>query len=134
MNEVNAQNTNDTKPKKRLYRKLRPDLALGRALRDAQAATERNADPAQCGLIQTRLNILAQQVRNESKEKLQRALAERDALMRDNERLKAELSQALAQLEERRVPVIANETLEQRTDRLLRQFDGPVKTLDAGTF
>jgi len=40
-------------------------LALEGALRDAAAATESGADPATKGLIQTRLNILNEQLTRE---------------------------------------------------------------------
>jgi len=94
---MNQETTPETsKPKKKYVRKRRTDLALEVALRHAAAATESGADPATKGLIQTRLNILNQQLTRERNDKLKRALAEIERLRVENEKLKSELAQALA--------------------------------------
>jgi hypothetical protein len=85
-----------SKPKKKYIRRRRTDLALEVALRDAAAATESGADPATKGLIQTRLNILNQQLTRERNDRLKRALAEAERLSAENEKLKGQLAQALA--------------------------------------
>ena len=85
-----------SRPRKKYVRKRRTDLALESALRDAAAATERQADGAVLGLIQTRLNILNQQLTRERNDKIKRALAEIEKLRAENERLKAELARVSA--------------------------------------
>jgi hypothetical protein len=95
--EMDEQTTATQQPKKKRYiRKRRTDLALEVALRQAADAIESGADPATKGLIQTRLNILNQQLTRERNDKLKRALAEIDRLRLDNENLKRQLVQALA--------------------------------------
>ena len=84
------------KAKKKYVRKRRTDLALEVALRDSAAATESGADPATKGLIQTRLNILNQQLTRERNDKLKLALAEVERLSAECENLKGQLAQALA--------------------------------------
>jgi hypothetical protein len=79
------------KPKKRLVRKRRADLALETALRDAAAATERGADASVLNLLRARLNILNQQLTRERNEKFKRALADVERLRGENVRLKQEL-------------------------------------------
>jgi len=66
------------------------------ALRDAAAVTESGADAATNGLIQTRLNILSQQLSRAAAGKLKRVQDELAAVRAENERLKAELAEALA--------------------------------------
>lgn len=85
------------RPKKRV-RKRRLDLQFELALRDAAAATESGADAATKGLIQTRLNILSQQLNRIATGKLKRAQAELVVVKAENERLKADLGAALAPL------------------------------------
>lgn len=102
MNEVTIEMT--TKQKKKYVRRRRTDLALECALRDAAAASERGADPATMNLIQTRLNVLSNQMARERNDRLKKAMAERDALKAENELLLAENSCLKAELASLRPP------------------------------
>ncbi|HZW96114.1 MAG TPA: hypothetical protein VFF64_24425 [Candidatus Eremiobacteraceae bacterium] len=111
------------KPKKRLYRKKRSDLALEEALRLSQEAIQRHADPSELNLHRTRLVVLNQRLRREENANLAKARTEVDRLSIENDRLKSELAEALALIEsQRRAPIDPNETLEQKTARLLQTF------------
>jgi hypothetical protein len=117
-----------SKPKKRLVRKRKTDLALESALRDAAAATERHADPATKGLIQTRLNILNQQLTRERNEKLKRAIGEVERLRLENEVLLAENSRltkelAAARGEIQRLQTVRGATFGTSLDERLKAID-----------
>jgi hypothetical protein len=112
--------------KKRYVRKRRTDLALEVALRQAADATESGADPATKGLIQTRLNILNQQLTRERNEKFKRALAEAERLHVENKALQRQHDEdviEIARLRELAVMPRANESLEEKTTRLIQQFE-----------
>lgn len=83
------------KPKKKYIRKRRTDLALEVALRDAATAVERGAEPATMNLIQTRLNVLSNQLARERNDKLKRTMAEVERLRQENDKLKADMETAL---------------------------------------
>jgi hypothetical protein len=110
------------KPKKTRIRKRSLDIQLEAALRDAAAACENGADPSTKGLIQCRLQIINHRLNRQRYAKLEKALAEVNALRTENERLKGELAQALKQIEQR-TTFNPNETLEEKTARLLKTFD-----------
>lgn len=122
-----------THPKKRLTRRRRADLALEQALRDAAAATESGADPATKGLIQTRLNILNQQLTRERNEKFRRAIAEADRLRIENDELKRQHDDDAAEIARLRRLVTSStrvdgfqpkaESLDDKAARLIQQFD-----------
>jgi len=86
----------EERPKKRLVRKRRTDLALEQALRESQAAIERGADASVLNLIRARLTILNHRLLREENSKSKKIAAELERLRVENERLKAELAQALA--------------------------------------
>jgi hypothetical protein len=90
------QNHEVAPPKKRLVRKRRTDLALEQALRDSQAAIERGADASVLNLVRARLMILNHRLLREENGKSKKIAAELERLRAENQRLKAELVQALA--------------------------------------
>jgi hypothetical protein len=82
------------KPKR--IRRRRPDLQLQIALDQASEAIELGVDPATKGLIQTRLTILDKQLTRERNEKFKRLQEELTAVKAENEKLKTELTEKLA--------------------------------------
>lgn len=84
----------EERPKKRLVRKRRTDLALEQALRESQAAIERGADASVLNLIRARLMILNHRLLREENSKSKKIAAELERLRAENERLKVDLAQA----------------------------------------
>jgi cell shape-determining protein MreC len=89
------ENEVEVRPKKRLVRKRRTDLALEVALRESQAAIERGADASVLNLIRARLMILNHRLLREENGKSKKTAAELERLRAENERLKVDLAQAL---------------------------------------